>query len=166
MPGDRIIPEADRASLIELARECGGAFTPGGPRLQMDGFFVTAPPTVAMSESALSTFASRIRKKAMEEAAKPIESAPTDRDIMVYNGMYGWYRTRGYSIDGDQVWPLYGLFGADGGVWYPVPSHWMELPPTPEGCQPAMSSCYGSVDFYDKRYLAERRSAAAIEGER
>ena len=62
-----------------------------------------------------------------------IKTAPLDRDVLVFNDMYGWYRSRATVINGQTHWPLFGLLGRVGGVWYPVPSRWMNLPPTPEG---------------------------------
>lgn len=88
---------------------------------------------------------------ARDSAAQPIESAPQGRDIFVFNAYYGWYRTCGYNRNGSKVWPLYGLMGAEGGVWYPVPSHWMEAPPTPEGAEGPMTSQLDSAEFHDKR---------------
>ena len=86
---------------------------------------------------------------------KTMESAPTDREIFAYNAMYGWYRTKGYKLNGTSMWPLYGLLGAEGGVWYPVPSRWMEVPPTPEGADGPMANQLDSAEFHDKRYRAE-----------
>jgi hypothetical protein len=64
---------------------------------------------------------------------QPIDSAPTDREILVFNDLYGWYRSRRVPYKDGFVYPLYGLSGRQGGVWYPVPSYWAELPPTPAG---------------------------------
>lgn len=52
----------------------------------------------------------------------PIESAPKDRDILVYNEMVGSYRSR-YT---NGVYPC--TFWVCDGIWYPKPSLWMELP--------------------------------------
>lgn len=89
-----------------------------------------------------------------------IESAPTDREIFVWNAMYGWYRTKSYEIDGHRVWPLYGIFGSEGGVWYPVPTYWMELPPSPTG--QVTCNHFGSAEFHDKRDRAERAAASKL----
>jgi hypothetical protein len=93
-----------------------------------------------------------------------IESAPHDREILVYNAMYGWYRTRSYEVDGKRVWPLYGLMGAEGGVWYSVPSHWMDVPPTPDGASgPMMREQLGDAEFHDKRIRAERQLSESAQ---
>lgn len=68
----------------------------------------------------------------------PIETAPKDREILVYNPMEGWYRTR-YEVDGADdrsCWPLYRNLHhsslpdqrahGEASVWYPWPTHWRE----------------------------------------
>jgi hypothetical protein len=57
-------------------------------------------------------------------------SAPRDRKILAFNAFYGWYMTQ-YDLIRD-AWPMY-ADNRKGGVWYPEPSHWMELPDRPEG---------------------------------
>lgn len=64
---------------------------------------------------------------------QPIDTAPTDREILVFNDLYGWYRSRRVEWNGKPLYPLYGLLGREGGVWFPVPSYWTDLPPTPDG---------------------------------
>ena len=61
-----------------------------------------------------------------ENAWLPIESAPRQGRILVYNGFFGAY-TIGFT---DGQWPI---FLSDGmrGNWYPVPSHWRPLPSLP-----------------------------------
>jgi hypothetical protein len=81
---------------------------------------------------------------AREVRMQPIETAPRDREILVYNEFYGWYRTRRIDSPRGVLWPLYGCLGRQGGVWYPVPSFWMELPPTPPGMRDMMSSVVDS----------------------
>jgi hypothetical protein len=70
----------------------------------------------------------RLRRETLVEA-RPIETAPHDRDALVFNDLYGWYRSRATVINLRVYWPLH----MEGGVWYPVPSHWMELPSVPAG---------------------------------
>jgi len=65
--------------------------------------------------------------------APDIKTAPFGRDVLVFNDYFGWYRSRATVIGGRVCWPLHGLLGRHGGVWYPVPSRWMELPLVPAG---------------------------------
>ncbi|MBQ1766119.1 MAG: hypothetical protein IIZ92_24930 [Aquincola sp.] len=53
---------------------------------------------------------------------QPIDTAPKDREILVFNTMTGWYRSRW--TDGE--WPMRGWDGKQG-TWYPRPTHWKEL---------------------------------------
>ena len=65
----------------------------------------------------------------------PIETAPKDEDILVFNAMTGAYRSRYQSScrkPKTGEWPFYG-WGNNVGIWYPDPSHWMPLPPAPKG---------------------------------
>jgi hypothetical protein len=59
---------------------------------------------------------------------KKMDSAPRDRKILVFNLFCGWYITK-YD-DKRRAWPMY-ADNRNGGVWFPVPSHWMELPDSP-----------------------------------
>lgn len=59
-------------------------------------------------------------------ALKPIESAPTDCDIIAWNSLTGPYRTRATTMeDGGIEWPL--TFWGRPGLWYPKPTHWMPI---------------------------------------
>lgn len=68
----------------------------------------------------------------------PIDDAPKDRQILAYNPLTGWYKTK--YIDGQ--WPCFGwseltdvlkLDGADGcSLHFPQPTHYKELPPDPK----------------------------------
>lgn len=60
----------------------------------------------------------------------PIETAPHDRPILVFNALTGTYRSQ---WDGSQF-PFFGWNGKPG-TWYPKPTLWMELPepPNPQG---------------------------------
>lgn len=57
---------------------------------------------------------------------QPIETAPNDRDVLVFNHFVGWYRTR--FEDGE--WPLLNLC-YPGSIHYPVPVFWAD----PSGCK-------------------------------
>lgn len=96
----------------------------------------------------------------VQPVMQDIDTAPLDRDIFVFNGYYGWYRTRAQSLGGLVVWPLYGLSGKRGGVWYPVPSRWMELPPTPEGVEALPCTVAACVDAGPMDAIADRASPA------
>ena len=52
---------------------------------------------------------------------KPIEEAPRNREILVYNTVVGWYKTK-YK---DGEWPLT-YWGRDG-LWFPRPTLYKEL---------------------------------------
>ena len=54
---------------------------------------------------------------------QPIETAPKDKRIMVFNPMTGWYLTK---KKGD-CWPMIG-WGDKEGLWFPVPTHWLPEP--------------------------------------
>jgi hypothetical protein len=68
----------------------------------------------------------------------PIETAPKDRNILVFNPMTGIYTSK--FIDGN--WPYFGWNELTGfkidkddpaaSVHYPHPTHWQELPPKPK----------------------------------
>lgn len=66
-----------------------------------------------------------------ENGWMPIESAPKDRSILVYNPMVGAYQSAYRAVDGiNDEWPCF-LWGERPGCWYPVPSHWHPLPAAP-----------------------------------
>lgn len=57
---------------------------------------------------------------------QPIETAPDDRPIWVFNAMTGWYTTQ--HINGE--WPLFN-WGGQMDVWYPRPTLWRPLDAPP-----------------------------------
>lgn len=59
---------------------------------------------------------------------QPIDTAPKDERILVYNAVTGWYSSE-YSQEA-KTWVLY--FWSKKGEWYPHPTHWMPLPERPE----------------------------------
>lgn len=74
----------------------------------------------------------------MKESAmkpKPIDTAPHNQIILVWNAHYGWYMSQYTTIEGRGYFPCYTpnfMFKPPStGVWYPVPTWWMELPGDP-----------------------------------
>jgi len=55
----------------------------------------------------------------------PIQTAPLDTEIMVYNSTTGAYRTKAITIAGKTEWPL--THWGQPGRWYPSPTHWIHL---------------------------------------
>ena len=64
----------------------------------------------------------------IESVLQPINTAPLDRDVVVFNKATGPYRSRATQIrQSPQLqWPLRNWNGMDG-IWYPIPSHWAPL---------------------------------------
>ena len=54
----------------------------------------------------------------------PMDTAPKDREILVWNSITGIYRTK-YDVDIGRRWPLY--FWGRQGEWFPEPTQWAEL---------------------------------------
>lgn len=92
--------------------------------------------TVRMSRDMAVKIADEITE--LNARLQPIETAPKDREILVYNPFEGWYRTR-YEVDGEKdrsCWPLYRNLHhsslpdqrvhGEASVWYPWPTHWRE----------------------------------------
>jgi len=76
--------------------------------------------------------------------AFPIETAPQDREIQVYNVMTGWYKTTFQNEQG-RNWPMRGWDDWNG-TWYPVPTHWAEpLPPPSNSPLPAVFTGLGAA---------------------
>jgi hypothetical protein len=92
---------------------------------------VTIMPTkLAEALTALVPLADAVLDHADQHCrAFPIATAPQDREIQVYNVMTGWYKTTFQNEQG-RNWPMRG-WGDWDGTWYPVPTHWAELPPPP-----------------------------------
>lgn len=57
---------------------------------------------------------------------QPIETAPATGELLAYNPVTGWYRTR---REGDEF-PLRKWDGLEG-TWYPRPTKWKPLPEPP-----------------------------------
>ena len=73
---------------------------------------------------------------------KLIETAPNNREILVYNPMEGWWRThKTKSGKHGFQFPLYRspLGDENIGTWWPVPTYWKEIyddaPPADEPVQ-------------------------------
>lgn len=58
---------------------------------------------------------------------QPIETAPRNEDVMVWNTMAGAYRSRATILAGEDEtqWPM--CFWGEAGRWWPKPSHWAPL---------------------------------------
>lgn len=67
---------------------------------------------------------------------QPIETAPRDRPVLVWNGYWGVYSSRyweEFNDDGTLNWAGFphGHCDVGFGKWYPVASYWMPLPAPP-----------------------------------
>ena len=65
---------------------------------------------------------------------QPIETAPKDRDILVFNPVAGVYRTQAVANNKTYLWPFRFWDGKEGD-WFPEPTQWCELPRPDDGCQ-------------------------------
>ena len=67
---------------------------------------------------------------------QPIDTAPDDRVVLVWNAYHGWYESKHTLIEGRSYFPCYSpnfMFKPPStGVWYPVPSYWMDMPEQPK----------------------------------
>jgi hypothetical protein len=130
----------------EFCWDLNGKCTCGGPSPLHDIIATISPEAMALAANPsmltaelLMPFADLIAKaKAVLDyaeanlRAKPIESAPRDREIQVYNTMTCWYKSK---FENDQ-WPMRG-WGNMEGTWYPGPICWRETPPPPSDELPA-----------------------------
>lgn len=119
-----------RAAMVEAVRRAIQRLEVGRSRAERT---LNTPASLGTLANALADFDEEIAAltaaaEALEaEAWRPIDTAPLDRDIEVWNAMTGPYVTR--HRDGE--WPL-GLLNGHCGCWYPRPTHWRPLPPPPE----------------------------------
>lgn len=57
---------------------------------------------------------------------KPIADAPRDEEILAFNTVTGWYKTKYQNVE-DAEWPCREWNGKTG-IWYPQPTHFMRMP--------------------------------------
>ena len=99
-------------------------FTTSIERLIAEGFKPVGG--VAVDSNGVLYQAMMKKTVAIPLTPQPIETAPTNKKIMAFNPVTGWYFTK-YDHDG---WPMHGWVDSDVkiGIWFPSPTHWMPEP--------------------------------------
>lgn len=57
---------------------------------------------------------------------RPMQDAPRDCDVLIYNPVTDWYQTRFEDGGHGKQWPLRNWNGMPG-VWYPAPYGWVPV---------------------------------------